>query len=61
MIEAVLATDQEAKLLEIEPGAPLILIDSVSYLEDGRPMEYYRAVHRSDRARFEVNVLRVKM
>lgn len=61
MIEAVLATDEEAKLLEIEPGAPLILLDSVSYLEDGRPLEYYRAVHRSDRARFEVNLLRVKM
>ena len=61
MIEAVLATDYEAQVLEIEPGAPLILLDSVSYLEDGSPLEYYRAVHRSDRARFEVNLLRVKM
>lgn len=61
MIEAVLATQEEASLLEIDPGAPLILLDSVSYLEDGRPLEYYRAVHRSDRARFEVNLLRMQM
>lgn len=61
MLEAVLATEEEAELLQINPGAPLILLDSVSYLEDGRPLEYYRAVHRSDRARFEVNLLRVQM
>jgi GntR family transcriptional regulator len=61
MIEAVLATDEEAELLKIERGAPLILLDSVSYLEDGTPLEYYRAVHRSDRARFEVKLMRVQM
>lgn len=60
MIEAVPATEEEARLLEIAPGAPLILLDSVSYLEDGRPLEYYQAVHRSDRARFEVNLLRMR-
>ena len=59
MIEAVLATKEEAELLAISPGAPLILIDSTSYLEDGTALEYYHAVHRSDRARFEVNLMRV--
>ncbi|MFQ3565843.1 MAG: GntR family transcriptional regulator [Aggregatilineales bacterium] len=57
MIEAVLATEEEASLLEIDPGAPLILLESISYLENGTPLEYYRAVHRSDRTRFEVNLL----
>jgi len=61
MIEAVSATREESQLLEISPGAPLILVDSVSYLEDGTPLEYYRAVHRSDRARFEVHLMRVQM
>ncbi|MCB9450493.1 MAG: GntR family transcriptional regulator [Anaerolineaceae bacterium] len=59
MIEAVLATEEEAALLAISPGAPLILIDSVSFLENGTALEYFHAVHRSDRARFEVNLLRV--
>ena len=58
-IEAVLATKEEAELLAISPGAPLILIDSTSYLEDGTALEYYHALHRSDRARFEVNLMRV--
>lgn len=57
-IEAVLANEEEALLLRINKGSPLILIDSVSYLEDGSPLEYYHAVHRSDRARFEVNLVR---
>ncbi|MBZ0310680.1 MAG: GntR family transcriptional regulator [Anaerolineae bacterium] len=59
IIEAVRATDEEAELLAISPGTPLILIDSVSYLENGTALEYYHAVHRSDRARFEVNLMRV--
>jgi GntR family transcriptional regulator len=35
------------------------LLDSVSYLADGTPIEYYHALHRGDRARFEVEVSRV--
>jgi GntR family transcriptional regulator len=57
-IEAVTANESEARLLQIESGAPLILLDSVSFLEDGRPVEYYHAVHRGDRSRFEVDLVR---
>lgn len=57
-IEAVAANESEARLLQIESGAPLILLDSVSFLEDGRPVEYYHAVHRGDRSRFEVDLVR---
>lgn len=58
MIEAVLATEDVARLLEVRPGTPLIKLESVSYLADGTPLEYYHAVHRSDRARFEVELVR---
>ncbi len=58
-IEAVLATESEASLLGIERGTPLLLLDSVSYAEDGRPVEYYHALHRGDRSRFEVDLLRI--
>jgi GntR family transcriptional regulator len=58
-IEAVLATESEAILLGVERGAPLLMLDSVSYAEDGRPIEYYHALHRGDRSRFEVELLRV--
>jgi GntR family transcriptional regulator len=57
-IEAVAADARQARLLRTHKGAPLILIQSVSYLEDGRPIEYYFAYHRGDRSRFEVELLR---
>jgi GntR family transcriptional regulator len=59
-LEAIAANEQEAKLLEIEPGSAIILLKSVSYLEDGRPIEYYEAKHRGDRSQFEVELIRVR-
>ncbi|MBE2270147.1 MAG: GntR family transcriptional regulator [Anaerolinea sp.] len=59
-LEAVLANEYEAQQLKVKAGAPLILIDSIAYLEDGTPIEYYHAVHRGDRSRFEVKLVRVR-
>ncbi|MBI3286974.1 MAG: GntR family transcriptional regulator [Chloroflexi bacterium] len=59
-IEAVPANEYEARLLQIEKGAPLILLDSVSYLNDGTPIEYYHALHRGDRSQFEVELVRIR-
>jgi GntR family transcriptional regulator len=58
VIEAVQANEYEADLLGIERGAPLLMLDSVSYTEDGRVVEYYHALHRGDRSRFEVELIR---
>lgn len=52
-IEAVAATEREAKLLQAKPGAPLLQIESTSFAADGRPIEFYVAKRRGDRARFE--------
>ncbi len=57
-IEAVAADERHAKLLRVRKGAPLVFLQSVSYLEDGRPIEYYLAHHRGDRSRFEVELVR---
>jgi GntR family transcriptional regulator len=59
-IEAVPANEREAVLLKVDECAPLILLDSVTYLEDGTPIEYYHAVHRGDRSRFEVELVRMR-
>lgn len=53
-MEAVAANELEARLLNIEPGSPLMLIESTAYLEDGSPLEYFKARHRGDRTRFLV-------
>jgi GntR family transcriptional regulator len=57
-IEAVLASENEAMLLDIERGAPLLMLDSVSYTENEIAFEYYHALHRGDRSRFEVDLIR---
>jgi GntR family transcriptional regulator len=57
-IEAVAADARQARLLRVRKGAPLVFLQSVSYLADGRPIEFYLALHRGDRSRFEVELLR---
>lgn len=57
-IEAVAVHEPEARLLQIGNGAPVIRMESVSYLKDGRPIEYFDALFRGDRSRFELEVAR---
>jgi GntR family transcriptional regulator len=59
-IEAVPANEYEARLLRVQRGAPLILLDSVSFTSDRTAVEYYHALHRGDRTRFDVELIRVK-
>jgi GntR family transcriptional regulator len=59
-LEAVLATEYEAQLLQIKVGDPLILLDSVAYLEDDTPIEYFHAFHRSGRSRFKIDLVRLR-
>lgn len=58
-IEAVAADGRTASLLQVAEGAPLLQLDSVSYQEDGVPVEYFRALHRGDRSQFEVELVRI--
>lgn len=60
-IEAVRATGEEARKMDIEPGTPLIRIMSIGCTDDGTPVEYYEAVHRGDRARFRVELVRKRV
>jgi len=57
-VEAVAATAEESHLLEVEKGAPLLLLKSTGFLADGRPLEYFVARHRGNRAKFEVELVR---
>jgi GntR family transcriptional regulator len=58
-MEAVGASEREAALLQVAAGAPLLKLDSVSYLAEGTPIEYYRALHRGDRSQFEIELVRI--
>jgi GntR family transcriptional regulator len=59
-LEAAPASEVEADLLGLEKGAPLIRLESVSYTAEGRPVEYFHALHRGDRSRFEIELIRTR-
>jgi GntR family transcriptional regulator len=58
MLESIGATATAAELLGVEEGEPLLYLRSVTYLADGRAIEYYEASHRGDRTVLEVDLLR---
>lgn len=56
-LEAVAASKYEAGMLKVPRGSPLIYLESVSYLENGIPIEYFEAWHRGDRCKFAIELV----
>jgi GntR family transcriptional regulator len=56
-LEAATADEYEATKLQIAEGAAIHFLHNLSYLEDGRPIEYARMRIRGDRSQitFEIN------
>jgi GntR family transcriptional regulator len=57
VVEAARAERELAKLLEVEPGSPLLYVEAVSWDGTLQPFECYRAWHRADRSKIEVHVV----
>jgi GntR family transcriptional regulator len=55
-LEAIAASNEDAKCLGIRKGDPILLLRSIAYLGTGRPIEVYTARHRGDRSKFGVEV-----
>ncbi|WES63843.1 GntR family transcriptional regulator [Microbacter sp. GSS18] len=55
-ISAVVPSPEDAELLELEPGQPVLAIESVAWDADGTPFERYSALHRTDQSRFYVGI-----
>jgi GntR family transcriptional regulator len=55
-----LADERKALLLNITVGSPLIDVESVTYQRNGKPLEYFHSLHRGDRTRFEINLVRIE-
>lgn len=52
-LEASVANDYEAALFGIKPGTSMILVEGATYLNQGSPVEYFKAIYRGDRVKFE--------
>lgn len=51
-IEASIAGEEDAQTLGISIGDPILLIERISYLQDGVPFELVKSTFRADRYRF---------
>jgi GntR family transcriptional regulator len=60
VLEAVTAGDKLARLLEVERGAALAYVQSVSWDAEMRPFDCYRAWLRTDRLKIDVQVAATK-
>jgi len=56
-LEAVAASKYEADMLKVPRGSPVVYLESVSYLGDGTPFEYFEAWHRGDRCKFAIELV----
>lgn len=57
VIEAIKASSQNARYLEIKPGDPVLFFTSVGYTKDNIPLEYSLAYYRGDCNKFEFTVM----
>lgn len=55
-IGAVLPTRREAELLQIAETCPCIWVESVVFNDEGRAVEFSRALHRGDKYRFTCSI-----
>ncbi len=52
--EATVADKKTAKILEVNPGHPLLQITTVVYTVEGHPVEYRIAAYRGEKYRFHI-------
>ncbi|MEW5960149.1 MAG: GntR family transcriptional regulator [Chloroflexota bacterium] len=56
-IEAIAASESQAELLQVEVGAPLLLVEGTVYDDQARPVEYHKMFHRGDRYKYTIQTV----
>lgn len=57
-LEATVASGEVAPLLDVKPGAPLLLLERHTLDVEGTDVEFVRSLYRGDRYRFYANLVR---
>jgi GntR family transcriptional regulator len=57
-LEVTLASPEEARLLQIEDGCPLLLNERVLWSQDRKAVEYVKILYRGDRYRYTMRLTR---
>lgn len=55
-LEPVVINDKEAQNLAVEEGAPGLLLELVAYTNNGKPVEYTKAIVRGDRCKYYIEM-----
>jgi GntR family transcriptional regulator len=58
IVRALMPTPREKKLLGIDMSMPVLEVEQVAFLDDGRPFEYSISHHRADKADFKAVSIR---
>jgi GntR family transcriptional regulator len=58
ILEAVPASQEEADYLDVERGAPMLLIRRLVVSADGKPIEVFRGLYRGDRFEYHITNMR---
>ncbi len=57
-IEADLASDEDARLLGVDPGSPVLRTRRITTTRRGRPIEFASSIYRGDKYRFYTRLAR---
>ncbi|MBX7236751.1 MAG: GntR family transcriptional regulator [Caldilineales bacterium] len=57
-IEAIAANDEQARLLAVAPGSPLLLVEGVAYTFDHVAIEYHQVISAGERYKYAIHVNR---
>ncbi len=60
LVEAIACSPDDAHLLNVKAGAPLLLVHNTMYDANARPVEYSLIKRRGDRAQIEIAVVAAK-
>ncbi|MCI1858638.1 MAG: GntR family transcriptional regulator [Sporolactobacillus sp.] len=55
-LEATLVTPEDAVLLDLPKGSPVLLIERLSWLKEGTACEFTKSLYRADRYKFVIHV-----
>jgi len=55
-LRAILASELDARVLNLQIGAPVMLVDGVTYLEDGRAIEVEESHFRAEAIKFIIEL-----
>jgi GntR family transcriptional regulator len=57
-IQAIVAGEEQAALLQVEVGFPLLLVEGIVYTEQTAPIEYHQVFNRGDRYKYIIQTVR---